>query len=517
LQCSCEKYPRVTYINDALADYLQVSQDAGRWEQYAKDNVFFLLPFEEREKFRAFLDKALKSNRPVQVNHQMFRSDGSRIHLCGWLSLIPNEDGSQDYGILYRPVDEEPEEPVQDTSYFPVLERAYHVIFQLNLETSMMSCVHGLEEFPVGSMFGVEMTLDSARSFWINNYIVPEDRIMMRNYFTQICDPEDDWNGHSALQVEFRINTSGKAFHRYLGVAVHLTATQVLLCCRDITNLTYASTQAQDSQTLYRLLDWMDYFSTQEDSHTGMMLEETNEGCYLLYACPAMSEYLGLSEEERQHGTAPLPLQKCLAAANLTQADFDRLVTKKQLTVANKNDPEAAPLQISCNTYRQEGRTLYLIRCYAQREPDAEERDQAIYARTFGHFDLFLNGTPITFSNNKEKELMALLIDRNGGTLSTSEAMSYLWEDEAPDERLSARYRKLAMGLKRTLEKYGIGEILINHNGVRSVDVSALRCDYYEYLAGNPKYRQAFHNVYMSDYSWGEETLATLWDESAAI
>jgi two-component SAPR family response regulator len=109
---------------------------------------------------------------------------------------------------------------------------------------------------------------------------------------------------------------------------------------------------------------------------------------------------------------------------------------------------------------------------------------------------------------------MALLIDRNGGSLSPSEAISFLWEDEAADERTSARYRKLALGLKRTLEKYGIEDILINHNGVRSVDASAIRCDYYELLAGNEKYRQAFHNAYMTDYSWGEETLASLWNYS---
>jgi hypothetical protein len=70
------------------------------------------------------------------------------------------------------------------------------------------------------------------------------------------------------------------------------------------------------------------------------------------------------------------------------------------------------------------------------------------------------------------------------------------------------------MGLKRTLEKNGIGNIIINHNGVRSIDTSAIRCDYYELLAGNVKYRRAFHNSYMTDYSWGEETLATLWNYS---
>jgi two-component SAPR family response regulator len=109
---------------------------------------------------------------------------------------------------------------------------------------------------------------------------------------------------------------------------------------------------------------------------------------------------------------------------------------------------------------------------------------------------------------------MALLIDRNGGTLSTSEAISYLWENEEANKQVSARYRKLAMGLKNTLTKYGIEYILINNRGVRSIDTSAITCDYYELLAGNKKYQDSFHNAYMTDYSWAEETLATLWDYS---
>jgi hypothetical protein len=31
-------------------------------------------------------------------------------------------------------------------------------------------------------------------------------------------------------------------------------------------------------------------------------------------------------------------------------------------------------------------------------------------------------------------------------------------------------------------------------------------------LAGNRKFINAFHNAYMTDYSWGEETLSMLWN-----
>jgi hypothetical protein len=140
------------------------------------------------------------------------------------------------------------------------------------------------------------------------------------------------------------------------------------------------------------------------------------------------------------------------------------------------------------------------------------DESSEIFARTFGHFDLFVRGVPVIFSGTKEKELMALLIDRKGGTLTSNEAISYLWPDEDMCEKLSSRYRKLAMKLKNTLTKYGIERILINNHGIRNIDVSAITCDCYEMLAGNEKYCKVFSNSYMADYSWGEETLAKLWN-----
>jgi hypothetical protein len=339
---------------------------------------------------------------------------------------------------------------------------------------------------------------------------------MMTAFLGQISNPEDDWNGRTVLQAEFRLKFSGTIF-RFISVAVHLDEKQVLLCCRDITHLTYSGAQALENKTLHTIYDWMDFLSTHNRDTVGLlMLEEDQDGCSLLYGSSSVLHYLGLDTEDSPHRSTPPYLDECLAAADLTKAEFDELVSGKPLYLWSRSAPDAFQFQLTCKTYQQDIRTLYIIWCQKENspQPEATQGSKRIFARTFGHFDLFLDNTPITFSNSKEKELMALLIDRNGGTLSPSEAISYLWEDESADERTSARYRKLAMGLKRTLQKYGIADILINHNGVRSIDTSAIRCDYYELLAGNAKYRQAFHNVYMTDYSWSEETLATIWKDS---
>jgi hypothetical protein len=273
--------------------------------------------------------------------------------------------------------------------------------------------------------------------------------------------------------------------------------------------------QQQESMIFEKMRDWMDAFTTSDPKRLGMLIfEKTENSLPLIYASPAIRRYLG-------HGQDIMP--PTLELNNIPPEEFEQFLNTRQYTFTHPGEDKPHYYRLTCKRYSSNGRKLYFAWVYPKSDTPPEEitKDTApqasvkkkIFARTFGHFDLFVDGKPITFSSAKEKELMALLIDRNGGTLSTSEAVSYLWEDEAADDRVSTRYRKLAMGLKKTLESYGIGYILITQKGVRSVDVTALECDYYGLLAGDEKYRKSFHNAYMSDYSWSEETLAGLWLE----
>jgi PAS domain S-box-containing protein len=517
LQCSHETFPRITYINQALSDYLYIGENTKTWAENVKDNVFLMIPFEEREKFRRYLELAEESEHPIQIDHHMHRGDGTRSHLSGWLSTVPGKHGGTEYAILYREVQDihTDTEAVKETSYFPVLKRSYNAILVFNLETKMVECIHGLEHSPIGSLLGLQMPFESARQILMNNYVHTEDLPMIDAFLTQICDPNDNWNGRTVIQVEFRLKVPSGVY-RFLGVAVRLDAEQVLLCCRDITHLAYSGAKDLETRTLHSLYEWMDFLSSINENKIGMLLlEETPGDCSLLYGTASVLHYLGLDTEESYHRSRRPTLAECLDAACMTPEDFDELASGKNIYLWSRSAPTAYQFALTCKSYVNGEKKLYVIWCSKEElQPEVESGSKRVFARTFGHFDLFLDNTPINFSSAKEKELMALLIDRNGGTLTPTEAVSYLWEDESYDERTSARYRKLAMGLKRTLEKYGIGDIIINHNGVRSIDTSAIRCDYYELLAGNVRYRHAFHNSYMADYSWGEETLATLWNYS---
>lgn len=143
----------------------------------------------------------------------------------------------------------------------------------------------------------------------------------------------------------------------------------------------------------------------------------------------------------------------------------------------------------------------------AEEEPKEAKR---VFVRTFGYFDLFVDNEPLSFSSAKAKELLAILVDRRGGILSSSEAVSLLWEDEPLNKTTLSRYRKVALRLKQSLDKAEIGNILLSRNDGRCVDISRFTCDYYLYLEGADSGQGLFRGSYMNNYSWGETTLAAL-------
>lgn len=135
-----------------------------------------------------------------------------------------------------------------------------------------------------------------------------------------------------------------------------------------------------------------------------------------------------------------------------------------------------------------------------------------IFIRTFGSFDVFVNGVPISFSSSKAKELLALIIDKKGGVLTNEEGYSYLWESAPYDHKSGSGFRKVVGRLNETLKNYGIDSIIKKVSNGRYANSNSFDCDYYLFLEGDENAKKQFNGEYMSNYSWGEYTLAKLWN-----
>lgn len=140
--------------------------------------------------------------------------------------------------------------------------------------------------------------------------------------------------------------------------------------------------------------------------------------------------------------------------------------------------------------------------------PGTAGKDSRVFIRTFGYFDVFVDGTPLRFRGSQSKELMALLVDRRGGYLSSAEAIAYLWENESANQLTLTRLRKVAMYLKRSLEEAGVEDIIEFRGSMRRIVPERVKCDYYDFLLREGE--TSFPGNYMSNYSWAESTLANL-------
>jgi hypothetical protein len=502
-----------------MVEYLKRSETDSDLEEFLKENIFFtIIPFEDRDIFRQYLEQANSSNKPIRIEHHIRCGDASLKDFEGWISTTETENHQKEFVFIYTPKNEESNQNIKENSYFNAFKNAYDIIFEINYVDETVECVHGKNTSDIGALYDVVMTLDSARDFWINNYVFEDDREMMRTYLEHICSPTSDWGNTTSIQSKFRIRWTHGMVNDFIGIAIKLNPSTVLFCCKKVINPKFTAVDSKELVALNKLDACMNNLVKYDKDALGMFLFEEHDGKFLLiFASKKIRNYLKISQDEYlSYISQEVPSEKCLEDFKFSPENFKKLIQNKQLDyTVNLDDDKSKKIILTCTTYAQEHNKVHKVLIHDELTMNPTDiPTSGVFVRTFGHFDVFVDGQPIMFTNSKEKELMALLIDRNGGTLTASEAITYLYEDAEVNERTSVRFRKLAMNLKNTLTKYNIEHIVINHHGVRNIDVTAITCDYYELLAGNKHYQKMFHNQYMTDYSWAEETLATLWDYS---
>lgn len=129
-----------------------------------------------------------------------------------------------------------------------------------------------------------------------------------------------------------------------------------------------------------------------------------------------------------------------------------------------------------------------------------------ILARTFGTFELLVDGEPVTFYQEKGKELMAFLIDRQGVDVTRGEAFAALWEDRAYDRRMQKQFDVTIRRLRDSLKACGIGDVLENRKGTLRIRPEEIWCDAWRFFSGDPDAVNAYRGEYMIGYAWGSDT-----------
>lgn len=126
-----------------------------------------------------------------------------------------------------------------------------------------------------------------------------------------------------------------------------------------------------------------------------------------------------------------------------------------------------------------------------------------VYARTFGSFDLFVDGEKVEFDSQKSKEFLAYLVDRRGATVLMSETVTALWPLR-PLDKAKMLYRNAKSRLDITLRGVGLQNLVRFGRAQASVNTDLMECDMWRYT--DDESDMSYSGEYLISYDWSVNT-----------
>jgi len=137
-----------------------------------------------------------------------------------------------------------------------------------------------------------------------------------------------------------------------------------------------------------------------------------------------------------------------------------------------------------------------------RKHPAAEHPGTHIEIKTFGGFDILVDGEPVHFKRSKAKELLACLVEKQGDSITREQAYCMIWENTHYDRSAQKQLDVVIRSLRTTLEEYGISEILSMQRGMLRIEPRMFSCDMYRMLLGDAEAIGEYRGEYMNAYSW---------------
>ncbi len=127
------------------------------------------------------------------------------------------------------------------------------------------------------------------------------------------------------------------------------------------------------------------------------------------------------------------------------------------------------------------------------------ETMQGLYIRCFGEFEVFYQGEPVTSFTKRSKELLAYLVDKAGAVCASSDISNTIFHGSS-----DSYFRVVKKDLIKILSEIGQEDILIKGWGKLGINRTKVRCDYFDYLDGNPRALNQYKGAYMLQYHWAQ-------------
>ncbi len=520
LRYTCEKQPRITYINPKMIEILRFPKtgdgDIDYLEMY-KSNIFLMIPMEERRRFSKYLNRVYSAEAPIAGDMTLLRCDGTRARVFGWVTKCVNEQGAEEFQSVCMDITEsfKARKAKENKRYLKALTDVYDKIFEFNTDADTVKCLHCEDASYFKRFENVAMQVEDALEKWLIDSVSKEQQESVRRFFTDYSQKRTQEADRKPPQITYNARSTDGSIKQYTGMFIKVDDAVSFYCCREIKeNAASAALKEENEQLKEKMRDLVTRFSDGiaafEISPEGMVKP--------LYATENVYEFFGYTKEEWLPLTERFtPIESFVAYSEAAYESFEQLMRtgEAEFTYFDYQTETERKIKAICSEKEPDARVsryvmLYPVEGGSEDGKQTLPENRTVSIRTFGYFDVFVGDTPIAFRNKKSKELLALLVDRKGGYITSEEAISFLWEDEPASPLTLSRYRKVALRLKGTLEEYGIAGIIETVDGKRRIVTDKVECDLYNYLSGNPKYSQLFKGSYLTNYSWGEMTLGEL-------
>ena len=164
-------------------------------------------------------------------------------------------------------------------------------------------------------------------------------------------------------------------------------------------------------------------------------------------------------------------------------------------------------IQLRCSGYLIKPITAEAVQKEIDHIKGVKSTEKLLTIKCFGNFEVLYNGEVLPFKRKKAKELLAVLVDRNGAGMTAKQICAILFPEDTDDAKNAAYLRQLVLDMKNTLKTIRAEDVLRHETPYYRIDTNLVKCDYFSFLeTGKPK----FHGEYMTQYSWAEGTCAML-------
>lgn len=510
---TCEKAPRITYLNDEVKRILRFPETGESGYDYLesyRQNLYTMIPMEERGRFSRYLERVCAQSAPLAGEIAVLRCDGTKAYIFGWVTKCVNEQGEEEFQSAFMDITERQmqKQERESSRYLKALTEVYDKIFEYNLRNHTVKCLYGQNSPSFKWLEHIPMQMEETTEKWITSTAEEKDRDRLGSFFRNFYQRTLSEPDGKPPQITYRARSSTGTYQTYTGIFLKLDADISLYCCRRAPDLREADALRRENASLKNMQALAMRFTE------GVVAFEVENGTVKpLYTSENVCSFFGYSREEWTALAKKRPtIREFISQSGIAYADIQKLFAagEAEFTYFDMTQNAYRRIRAICSQKNTDGSDRCYVMLYNVNAKKPESAGAEVRIRTFGYFDVFVDEKPIAFRNEKSKELFALLVDRRGGFISSEEAISFLWEEEPANSVTMARYRKVALRLKNILEEYGIADVIESVNGKRRLIPERVKCDLYDYLSGNEEYSQLFKGSYLTNYSWGETTLAEL-------